>query len=64
MQYQHLCNCFWAKQQTDPMGSLCNCIARAAVSSFVNSTNAYTTNTTVKLLIRRAADTSFLVDTI
>jgi hypothetical protein len=64
MQYQHLCNSLWAKQQTDPMGSLCNCIARAAVSSFVNSTNAYTTNTTVKLLIRRAADTTFLEDTI
>jgi hypothetical protein len=46
------------------MGSLCNCIARAAVSSFVNSTNAYTTNTTVKLLIRRAADTTFLEDSI
>jgi hypothetical protein len=63
MQDQHLCNCFWAKQQTDPMGSLCNCIARAAVSS-LNSTNAYTTNTTVKLLIRRAADTTFLEDSI
>lgn len=25
---------------TDPIGSLCNCIARAAVSSFANSTNA------------------------
>jgi hypothetical protein len=29
------------RKLTDPIGSLCNCIARAAVSSFANSTNAW-----------------------